>query len=399
MIKATVDKDGLSKILNNLFVNAMKYSNEQIIIELSAMNHQFFSIKISNDGEIIPKGEAEKIFDPFYQLDKNRNVTASTGIGLSLARSLAQLHNGFLYLDTSVSEMNCFVLELPLAQEIQAVIDENEAKTAHYIIESAESHLDKGNTPTLLILEDNADVLAFIADKLKASFFVEKAVNGVEGLKILEKKNVDIIVSDVMMPEMDGYEFCSRVKNNVEFSHIPIILLTAKNDLESKIHGLTLGADAYIEKPFSFGYLLTQINNLISNRMREREAFMKKPFLPVQQIGMNKADEEFLEKIVDIINENITDVNFNVEKLSELTYMSRSSLHRKITALSDLTPTDFIRLIRLKKAAEIIQEGKYRVGEVCYLVGINSSSYFIKLFHKQFGMTPKEFAKQSTVKE
>lgn len=399
IIMAIVDQEGLSKILNNLFVNAMKYSNEQIIIELSVVNNQLFSIKISNDGEIIPKEESEKIFDPFYQLDKNRNVTASTGIGLSLARSLAQLHKGFLYLDTSVSNMNCFVLELPLAQEVQAVVDENDLKTDHFIIESTESHLEKGNTPTLLILEDNIDVLNFIADKLKTSFFVEKAANGMEGLKILEKKNVDIIVSDVMMPEMDGYEFCSKVKNNVEFSHIPIILLTAKNDLESKIHGLTLGADAYIEKPFSFGYLLTQINTLISNRMREREAFMKKPFLPVQQIGMNKADEEFIEKIVEIINENITDVNFNVEKLSELTHMSRSSLHRKITALSDLTPTDFIRLIRLKKAAEIIQEGKYRVGEVGYLVGINSSSYFIKLFHKQFGMTPKEFSKQSSVKE
>lgn len=399
IIKAIVDKDGLEKILNNLFTNALKYSNEQIIIELLVLNNQLFSIKISNDGELIPKEEAEKIFDPFYQLDKNRNVTASTGIGLSLARSLAQLHNGFLYLDTSVNDMNCFVLELPLAQEIQNIMNEYGSKTDNYIIESTELHLEKGNTPTLLILEDNKDVLAFIADKLKTNFFVEKASNGVEGLKILEKKNVDIIVSDVMMPEMDGYEFCSKVKNNVEFSHIPIILLTAKNDLESKIHGLTLGADAYIEKPFSFGYLQTQINTLISNRMREREAFMKKPFLPIQQIGMNKADEEFIAKIVEIISENITDANFNVEKLSELTYMSRSSLHRKITALSDLTPTDFIRHIRLKKAAEIIQEGKYRVGEVCYLVGINSSSYFIKLFQKQFGMTPKEFSKQSAGKE
>ncbi|MFA5329858.1 MAG: two-component regulator propeller domain-containing protein [Prolixibacteraceae bacterium] len=398
-ITAILDKDGLSRILNNLFVNAMKYSNEQIIIELSVLKNQFFSIRISNDGELIPKEEAEKIFDPFYQLDKNRNVTASTGIGLSLARSLAQLHNGFLYLDTSVRDMNCFVIELPLVQEIQTFLNESNSKTDHYILENTEFHMEKGNIPTLLILEDNKDVLAFIADKLKTSFIVEKATNGIEGLKILEKKNVDIIVSDVMMPEMDGYEFCSQVKNNVEYSHIPIILLTAKNDLESKIHGLTLGADAYIEKPFSFGHLTTQLNTLISNRMREREAFMKKPFLPIQQIGMNKGDEEFIEKIVEIINENITDANFNVEKLSELTNMSRSSLHRKITALSNLTPTDFIRLIRLKKSAEIIQEGKYLVGEVCYLVGINSSSYFIKLFHKQFGMTPKEYSKQSSIKE
>jgi signal transduction histidine kinase/DNA-binding response OmpR family regulator len=398
-IEAPVDKDGLIKILNNLFVNAMKYSNERIIIELSTLNSHFFTIKISNDGELIPKEESEKIFDPFYQLDKNRNVAASSGIGLSLARSIAQLHNGSLYLDTSVTDMNCFVLEIPLAQEHQEWVNDSELKTDDYIVENPDLPADKGNIPTLLILEDNVEMLSFIAEKLRSGFVVEKATNGVEGLKILQQKNVDIIVSDVMMPEMDGYEFCSKVKNNVEYSHIPIVLLTAKNDLESKIQGLTLGADAYIEKPFSFGHLLAQLNTLISNRMREREAFMQKPFLPIQQIGMNKADEEFLEKVVEIINENITDVNFSVEKLSELTYMSRSSLHRKITALSDLTPTDFIRLIRLKKAAEIIQDGKYRVGEVCYLVGINSPSYFIKLFQKQFGMTPKEFYKQSSAKE
>ena len=392
--KAIADEDGLSKILNNMFVNAMKYSNEQINIELSILDNQFFSIKIYNDGELIPKEESEKIFDPFYQLDKNRNVAASTGIGLSLARSLAQLHNGFLYLDTTVSDMNCFVLELPLIQETQMYVSESDSAIENYIIENTDSHSEKGNLATLLIVEDNVDMLSFIAEKLKSNYIVEKATNGVEGLKILENKNVSVIISDVMMPEMDGYEFCTKVKNNVEYSHIPIILLTAKNDLESKIQGLTVGADAYIEKPFSFNYLSTQINTLINNRMREREAFMQKPFLPIQHIGMNKADEEFIEKLVEIIMDNITDVNFNVEKLSELTYMSRSSLHRKITALSDLTPTDFIRLIRLKKAAEIIQEGKYRVGEVCYLVGINSSSYFIKLFQKQFGMTPKEFYKQ-----
>lgn len=397
--KAIIDKDGLYKILNNLLVNAMKFSSEQIVIELQFLANGFFCIKVSNDGEIIPKEESEKIFDPFYQLDKNRNVAASTGIGLSLARSIAQLHNGFLYLDTSVSKMNCFVLELPLVQEMQTWMSETEPKTENYIIENTESPAEKGKLATILILEDNVEMLTFISDKLKATYIVEKASNGIEGLKILETKNISIIISDVMMPEMDGYEFCSKVKNNVEYSHIPIILLTAKNDLESKIQGLTVGADAYIEKPFSFNYLLTQINTLINNRMREREAFMQKPFLPIQHIGMNKADEEFIEKIVAIITDNITDVNFNVEKLSELTYMSRSSLHRKITALSDLTPTDFIRLIRLKKAAEIIQEGRYRVGEVCYLVGINSSSYFIKLFQKQFGMTPKEFSKQNSGKE
>jgi YesN/AraC family two-component response regulator len=197
-----------------------------------------------------------------------------------------------------------------------------------------------------------------------------------------------------MMPEMDGFELCRQIKSDIEYSHIPIVLLTAKNDLDSKIQGLETGAEAYIEKPFSPSFLVTQLTTLLNNRKREREAFMHKPFLPVQQMGMNKADEKFMDKTIEIIREHITDPNFGVEMLAETLFMSRSSLHRKVKALSGLTTTDYIRLIRLKKAAELIQEGEYRIGEVCYLVGINSSSYFIKLFQKQFGMTPKEFAKQ-----
>ena len=390
-VEALVDKDGLDKILNNLFVNAIKYSDKQIFIELS-VDGPLFTIQISNDGNLIPKHESEKIFDPFYQLNHNRNITASTGIGLSLARSLAELHSGFLFLDTT-SQLNSFVLRLPLFQEKHMWENESKVEIESYMLEEQETVSDKANIATLLIVEDNIEMLTFIADKLNGKFHVERALNGVDALKILDKKNVDIIISDVMMPEMDGFEFCSNVKNNIEYSHIPVVLLTAKNDLDSKIQGLTIGADAYIEKPFSFSYLLTQLTTLLNNRMREREAFMQKPFLPIQQIGMSKADGEFMEKIIQIINENLTESNFNVEKLAETVYMSRSSLHRKIKALSDLTPTDFIRLIRLKKAALMIQEGKYRIGEVCYLVGINSSSYFIKLFQKQFGMTPKEFEK------
>jgi len=391
-INAPVDKEGLIKILNNLFINAVKYSDELIKIELS-VEDKFFVIGVSSDGNMIPEQESEKIFDPFYQLNKNRNVTSSTGIGLSLARSLAELHNGLLYLDTK-SGLNTFVLKLPLSQDKSICMSDIKEDTNSFIVEELDVSLEKNNVPALLIVEDNPEMLSFIADKLNGKFQVERAVNGIEGLKLLEKKNIDIILSDVMMPEMDGYEFCSSVKNNIEYSHIPVVLLTAKNDLDSKIQGLTAGADAYIEKPFSFSHLLTQLSTLLNNRMREREAFMQKPFLPIQQIGMSKGDEEFMEKMIGVINENITDGNFNVEKLSEVVFLSRSSLHRKIKALSGLTPTDFIRLIRLKKAAALILEGKYRVGEICYLVGINSSSYFIKIFQKQFGMTPKDFKKQ-----
>ncbi|MDD4969096.1 MAG: two-component regulator propeller domain-containing protein [Paludibacter sp.] len=390
-VNAPVDKEGLTKIVNNLLVNAIKYSDDIIKIDLSIEN-KFFIIQISNDGSLIPQEESEKIFDPFYQLSNNRNVSSSSGIGLSLARSLTELHNGTLQLDKD-STINSFILRLPLTLDKSvSVYDENDSDE-NYIIEEIELINDKNNLPVILVVEDNVEMLTFISDKLIGKFVVEKALNGLEALKILEAKNIDIILSDVMMPIMDGYKFCKNVKNNIEFSHIPVVLLTAKNDMDSKIQGLKVGADAYIEKPFSFNHLLTQLSTLLNNRKREREAFMQKPFLPIQQIGMCKADEEFMEKMIDIINENITDGNFNVEKLSGIAYMSRSSLHRKIKALSGLAPTDFIRLIRLKKAALLIQEGRYRIGEICYLVGINSSSYFIKLFQKQFGMTPKEFEK------
>jgi len=397
IVQAPVDKEGLTKIINNLLVNAIKYSDEIIKINLS-VDDKYFIIQISNDGSLIPQEESEKIFDPFYQLNKNRNVSSSSGIGLSLARSLTELHNGTLQLDKE-SDMNSFTLKLPLTRNKSVSVYEENDDNVNYIIDEAELVNEKNNLPVILVVEDNEEMLSFIADKLNAKFLVEKSVNGVEALKILEKKNIDIILSDVMMPEMDGYEFCKKVKSNIEYSHIPVVLLTAKNDMDSKILGLKVGADAYIEKPFSFNHLLTQLTTLLNNRLREREAFMQKPFLPIHQIGMCKADEEFMEKMIEIINENITDGNFNVEKLSGIAYMSRSSLHRKIKALSGLPPTDFIRLIRLKKSAELIQEGRYRIGEICYLVGINSSSYFIKLFQKQFGMTPKEFYKQNSAKE
>lgn len=390
---APVDKDGLTKILNNLFVNALKYSDKIIDIDLST-DSSYFTIRITNDGILIPHESREKIFDPFYQVKKEKNTASGSGIGLSLSRSLAGLHNGYLFFDAQ-SDLNTFILKLPLLQE-KIIIPEKEKAPDDFIIEEANLKPEKQYTDIVLIVEDNLEMLSFISQKLKETFIVEQATNGLEALEILQNRNVDLIVSDVMMPGMDGFEFCARIKSDIEYSHIPVVLLTAKNDLSSKIQGLEMGADAYIEKPFSFNYLITQLTTLLNNRKREKEAFIRKPFLPVQQMGMNKADEQFMNKIIKIIQENITDNNFNVEKLSELVYMSRSSLHRKIKALSNLTPTDFIRLIRLRRAAEIILEGEYRVGEVCFLVGINSPSYFIKLFQKQFGMTPKEFEKQNT---
>lgn len=388
-LHAPVDREAFIKILSNLFSNAVRYSKEYIEYELGS-DEKYLILRFSNDGQLIPDDLSEKIFDPFYQLEKDRNINASSGIGLSLARSLAEQHKGMLYYEV-YSGMNTFILKLPLIQENveKIVIDED------YIVEDEETNYEKHNKETILIVEDNPEMLSFLGGKLQNRFDVEMASNGIEALDRLNEKRVDIIVTDVMMPDMDGFELCEKIKSNIEFSHIPIVLLTAKNDLDSKIKGLKAGADAYVEKPFSFNYLLSQLDTLLNNRQREKKAFMQKPFLAIQQMGMNKADEQFMNKVIEIIHENITDTNFNVERLADLVYMSRSSLHRKIKALSGLAPTDFMRLIKLKRAAEIILEGNYHIGEVCYLVGINSPSYFIKIFSKQFGMTPKEFRNQN----
>lgn len=389
-VYVSADRSSFVKILNNLFSNAIRYSDDRIIIKLESEETDF-KIVFLNDGQLIPVELREKIFDPFYQMKKDANAFSSSGIGLSLARSLSELHHGSLTLEER-DGMNCFVLKLPMVQNVEKsdVLSLNE----ELLPEDSGIDDEKQNAEVILVVEDNVELLNFMVDKLKQQFVVEQAQNGVEAIKILEEKNIDLVISDIIMPEMDGFELCRNIKSNIEFCHIPVVLLTAKNDLDSKIEGLKMGADVYIEKPFSFQYLLAQITSLFDNRKREKEAFMRKPFLPVSSMGMSKADEELMNKLIGIIEDNITDPNFGVERLSEIVYMSRSSLHRKIKVIAGSSPADFIRLIRLKKATELIIDGRHRIGEICFLVGINSPSYFIKLFQKQFGMTPKEFEKQ-----
>ena len=248
----------------------------------------------------------------------------------------------------------------------------------------------------ILIVDDSEINREILAAMLEKTYEIDMAKDGQEAIEILEKKwkTYQIVLLDLNMPVMNGYQLCKEIKSDLELSHIPVIFLTAKNDIDSKINGLKYGAEAYVEKPFSFGYLKEQILSLLNNRRREREAFSKRPFFSVDNMQMNKADEEFMNKVIRIIEDNITDDNFGVEKMADILCMSRSSLLRKIKTIFNLSPLDFIRLIRLKKAAEYIQEGKYRIGDICYMVGINSPSYFSKLFLKQFGMTPKDFEKQ-----
>ena len=392
-ITAAIDQEAVTKILSNLLNNALKYSAHTIRIELR-QEETTFSIRVTSDGNRIPAELSQQIFEPFYQINKKEGASTGAGIGLPLARSLAMLHSGKLWLDTEVNG-NSFVLTLPLVQEKVRQQESAVIQEEFIFPEEGTTVNAEGRNYTLLLVEDNETMRSFLSEKLQELFITETAPDGKAALEILREHHIDIVVSDIMMPVMNGLELCKEMKADIELSHIPVIFLTAKNDLDSKITGLRLGAEAYVEKPFSFNYLATQIFSLLNNRQKEREAFSKRPFFPVNNMQMNKADKEFMDRIIAIIHENITDENFGVEKLAEILFLSRSSLLRKIKVLSGLSPNDFIRLIRLKKAAELILDGKHRIGEICYLVGINSPSYFSKIFLKQFGMTPKDFEKQN----
>lgn len=245
--------------------------------------------------------------------------------------------------------------------------------------------------PLILLVDDNEEILEFLERMLKNKYEILKAENGSDALQILDKEAVQLIVSDVMMPVMDGFEFCKIIKSSLEYSHIPIILLTAKDGIQSKVQGLELGADAYIEKPFSKEHLQAQIASLLNNRNIIREYFATSPLVHIKSIAHTKADEIFLETLHETINKNIEDTDLDVEKLAQIMNMSRVTLYRKIKAISVLTPIELINITRLKRGAELLAEGNYRIFEVSYMVGFSSQSNFARNFQKQFNVTPSEY--------
>lgn len=246
-------------------------------------------------------------------------------------------------------------------------------------------------TPVILLVDDNEEIIEFLADELSGQYTVLKAADGHEALSILGKEAVHLVISDVMMPVLDGFELCRLIKTNFEFSHIPVILLTAKNTLQSKIEGLKLGADAYIEKPFSPEHLQVQIANLLTNRHKIREYFANSPLVHIKSMAYSSADEQFLETLNETIRLHLEDTALDVETLARVMNMSRPTLYRKIKAISNLTPNELINITRLKKAAEMLAAGQYKVYEVADMVGYNSQNNFGRNFLKQFGITPTEY--------
>lgn len=401
----SIDSEAFTKAIGNILSNALKFTRDRIDVEIIPREGlMVLDVRVTDNGMGIAPDEQDEIFKPFYQVKKDTpSDRMGTGVGLALTKSLVELLNGELLLESQEGVGTIFTIRLPLLADSIATVEQEfipqndrmeassgrSSEDQQEVIEPSQS----GGLPVVLVVDDNEELRLFLSQQLGAAYTIFCATNGSEALHLLENNRVDLVVSDVMMPEMDGFELCQRMKENVSISHIPIVLLTAKATMDDRIAGLEFGADAYIEKPFSVEHLQAQINSLLSNREKLRQKFASMPFVPSTTIANSKADGQFLERLNSIIEKNMADVEFSIEALAHELCLSRTSFFAKLKGISGLTPNDFIRLVRLKKAAELFSQGEYRINEVCFLVGFSSPSYFAKCFQKQFGVLPTEFIK------
>ncbi len=388
-----VDHEGFTKIVSNLVNNAVKYCLSYISVTLKTDDTQLF-LTVVNDGNIIPLDLREKIFEPFFHIDTAEHSTSGTGIGLALARSLAELHNGHLCMGDE-ADMNVFVLTLPLVQEVPVRLGSSVAEDAMPVKSESLTMQQMQDKPhTLLLVEDNVQMLEYEKRCLEKEYNIVTAANGEEALLQMERNNVSLVVTDVMMEPMDGMELCRRIKYNVDLSHIPVIILTAVTSERGKMEGMESGADAYIVKPFSMDFLSQTVQNLLRQREEIKKMYANSPFVSASSASISPADAEFLERLKAAVMRNIGNSDFNVDQLAAEMNMSRTSLNRKVRGTLDQSPNNYIRIERLKVAAEMLKSGDKKVNEVCYNVGFSSPSYFTKCFYEQFGILPKEFNKE-----
>lgn len=390
---AFIDKEACTKILSNLLSNAVKYAKSKIIIRFEAAENEWFTIAIMNDGRTIPDEIREKIFEPFFRDDSSIHKSG-TGLGLPLARSLAEMHEGALTLEKSPAGLITFRLRLPVNQPDSLHLEEEKTQ-APVASAGTPTYVTQPSRPTILIVEDNLEMLHFIGQEVNLYYNVVTAAEGEEAICRLKEYGIHLVISDIMMPVMDGFTLLKKIKTDLEFSHIPVILLTAKNTVQARMEGLELGADAYIDKPFSMDLLLTQITNLLNNRSSMRTYYFNSPMANLKSMAYTKADEKFLKKLNDIIYSHIQDVNLDVDMIADLMNLSRPTLYRKISGLSNVTPNELIRISRLKRAAELILQGDMRIYEISEAVGFSSQSYFSRAFSKQFKMSPSDYAKEN----
>jgi signal transduction histidine kinase/ligand-binding sensor domain-containing protein/DNA-binding response OmpR family regulator len=405
---AYFDADKLDKILFNLLSNAFKYTDVggtiEVLTQLQKKNGQtLLFIDVQDNGTGIPAEELHKIFVQFYT-NKTTRKTGSNGIGLALARELARLHHGTLTVRSELGKGSCFTLIIPLDPESYTpgervhsdipVVQHSGSTVIHEAFENTDKPIPNKNALSLLIVEDNDDLRMAIKNILSRSYNVFVASNGLEALELLAEQDVDIIISDVMMPKMDGWELCRRLKKDIEKNHIPIILLTAKIGLEDRVDSYNAGADGYISKPFELRLLEARINSFVINKRTRQQAFKAEPKIDIAKLEYPTVDEQFLEKTIRAIEEHMSDSTLEVGPLAEILGLSKSTLNRKIKNLLDLSTSKLIKNVRLKHAYQMLEKDKsITISEVSYTVGFSDSRYFATSFKQQFGITPTDLQK------
>lgn len=398
------DSDVVTTILNNLLSNAFKYTSKgRVTLSLSLVSDladEYVEIQVSDTGYGIAEEVLPYIFDRYYQA-KGKHQASGTGIGLALAKSLAVLHKGELRVKSVVGEGSTFTFRL-LANAVYSDALHKEQKQYHSeslsVVLNKEKEDEMEQQPLALVVEDNIDIREYIVSSLSSEYKVFEANNGKEGLQIALDVIPNVIVSDIMMPEMDGTEFCRAIKRDVRTNHIPVILLTAKDSIQDKEKGYESGADSYLTKPFSAKLLRSRINNLLKSREELARLITtrikgEEPISLHENIGLSNLDQQFLEKVVEIIEDNLDNGDFDVSYIAEKVYMSNSTLYRKIKGLTGVSTNEFIRKIRLKHSLKLLQSGDYNVTESAYMTGFNNMAYYRECFKKEYGVLPSEYLK------
>jgi len=385
------DKEKVRKILNNLYSNALKFTPAEgcIATEIRLAEeegHEYVVLSVTDTGCGIDESEQQSVFKRFYQSENSKSSSRQgTGIGLHLVTQYVQLHGGKITLDSKKGQGSTFSVYLPTDLKLK-----EEPKTLSETAE-AERQPQDGEKKIILVVEDNDEFRRFLAEQLSSQFNVLQASDGVEGEETVQKNIPDIIISDLMMPRMTGVELCSRLKNDIRFSHIPVILLTAKLSDEAKIESYKAGADSYIAKPFNFEVLQTRIEMLIEQQEKRKRIFRKNIDVQPSEITTTSLDEEFIKKALELIEKNIGNAEYSNDDLSRDLGMSRSSLYPKFQSITGQTPNHFIRSIRLKRAAQLLQGTQSNISEISWMVGISDVKYFNKYFKEDFGQTPSQY--------
>ncbi|KAA6340074.1 Sensor histidine kinase TodS [termite gut metagenome] len=396
------DTDKLDKILYNLLSNAAKYNKEggfiQVNLSYANDNKEFVLLTVRDNGCGISPQKQKNLFKRFYEGDYRRFNTTGTGIGLSLTKDLVELHGGAIKVESEPGKGTTFYVTLPIERSFfdNAEIDDTEipVQSATSKPETGEEEVEAGKRKphTVLVIEDNEDLLHLMVKLLEREYHVLTAGNGKDGVTIIENEDVNLIVSDIMMPEMDGIEFCKYIKNKFEYSHIPVILLTAKNEEEDRAMAYESGADGFISKPFNLTVLHARIRNLLKSKERTARDFKNQLTFEIKELNYTSIDEEFISQAVDCVNRHLSDPNFDQPRFIEEMSTSKSTLYKKLKSLTGLNTSAFIRNIRLKTACKIMEEKQnIRISDLAYAVGFNDPKYFSLCFKKEFNMLPSEY--------